>query len=332
MLQQTRAATVIPYYERFLERFPSLEALASAGTEEVLAAWSGLGYYRRARSLHAAAQEVARRFGGRIPGEVSLLRELPGVGAYTAGALASIAFGLPEPALDGNALRVLSRLLAIRGDPEVPGARRVIEAEARALLRKGAPGILTQALMELGALICAPALPRCDRCPVNRACRARAAGLQTTLPETPPKRSAVRLEAVVAVIRRGESYLMIRRAGEDLMRDLWEFPGGFLEKGEEGRRGLARLFRERLGGSLRAGEKMMSLRQTITYRQVTVSAYRATLSEPLPPSRRGRERVRWVRYRDLPRLPHGSATRRILERIGPGPPTGWAASPVRRRR
>ena len=184
MLQQTRVATVVPYYRRFLRRFPSLQALAGAPVEEVLSAWSGLGYYRRARALHAAAREVVDRLGGEIPADPSLLRRLPGVGSYTAGALSSIAFGLPEPALDGNSLRVFSRLLALGGDPRSPANRRVMEKAARRLLENGAPGDINQALMELGARICLPVSPRCDACPIRKECRARVRGLQSVLPET----------------------------------------------------------------------------------------------------------------------------------------------------
>jgi A/G-specific adenine glycosylase len=328
MLQQTQVATVIPYYRRFLIRFPSLKALAAARDDQVLSAWSGLGYYRRARSLHAAAREVRDRFGGKIPGSVSLLRDLPGVGAYTAGAVASIAFGLPEPALDGNALRVLTRLLAQRGDPETPERRRFFESAARELLRRDRnPGELNQALMELGALICVPGIPRCERCPLKSACRTRLLGLEKLLPESSPGRKAVDLEAAVAVIRRGTSILMIRRAGEALMRDLWELPGGFLEKGEDPRRGLERICRERLSASLRAGERMATLRQTITYRRVKLSIFGATLSEPLPKPR-DRRRLRWVAPGRLLDLPHGSATRRIMKALdtaGPDsdlPPAG----------
>jgi len=320
MLQQTQVATVVPYYRRFLRRFPTLRSLAGAPVEEVLSAWSGLGYYRRARALHAAAREVVDRLGGKIPSDPSLLRRLPGVGGYTAGALSSIAFGVAEPALDGNSLRVLSRLLALGGDPKSPVNRRLMEDAARRLLENGVPGDVNQALMELGARICLPVSPRCDACPVRRDCCARARGLQSVLPETSRGRPAVEMEAAVAVIRRGDSYLVIRRDGESLMAGLWEFPGGFLNPGESARKGLARIGRERLGAALRLREKMASFRQAITYRRVNVDAYRATLSEPLPAALNAGGAVRWIRPADLKGLPHGSATRRILEKIDPDRP------------
>ncbi len=331
MLQQTRVATVVPYYRRFLRRFPSLRALSRARVEEVLSAWSGLGYYRRARLLHAAAREVMVRFRGEIPADPLFLRRLPGVGDYTAGALASIAFGLPEPALDGNSLRVLTRLLAPEGDPRSPANRRAIEQAARKLLENAVPGDVNQALMELGARVCLPASPLCESCPVRKHCRARALGLQAVLPGASRGRATVGMESAVAVIRRGRSYLMIRRDGKGLMDGLWELPGGFLDPGEDPRHGLARIGREHLGAAVRVGEKMASLRHAITYRRVSVGAYRAVLSEPLAASVWRRAGVRWVRPADLGRLPHGSATRRILEKIEPAAPAR-RRSRVRRRR
>jgi len=332
MLQQTQVATVVPYYRRFLERFPTLRALAAAPAGKVLAAWSGLGYYRRAVALHAAAREVRRRFGGRIPADPLLLRTLTGVGDYTAGALSSIAFGLREPALDGNALRVLSRILALRGDPKSAANRRVMEGTARRLLEGGAPpGDINQALMELGARICLPASPRCMACPVRGDCRARARGLESVLPETSRGRRPVDMEAAVALVKRGGAYLMVRREGEGLMEGLWEFPGGFLVPGEDAEKGLARIGRERLGAPLKALERVASIRQAITYRRVKVSAYRATLSEPPPSRRRPGGAVRWVRPGELRRLPHGSATRRILERLGPEQPARAPRAPEGRR-
>jgi A/G-specific adenine glycosylase len=315
MLQQTQVATVVPYYRKFLARFPSLRALASQKVEKVLSAWSGLGYYRRARSLHAAAREVVGRFGGEIPREVSQLRRLPGVGPYTAGALASIAFGLPEPAVDGNVSRVLCRLLALRGDPRRRTARKILETVARELLREADPGEVNQGLMELGALICLPVSPRCVRCPLAPDCGARAAGIQGLLPELRPRRTSLDLEAAVAVIRRGRAFLMVRRAGEEVMDGLWELPGGYLRKDEEPRRGLARICRKRLGSAPRLGEPIASLRQSVTYRRVKVQVYQAALSEPLPRRGGNRPAARWVSPGDLPGIPHGSATRRILQRV-----------------
>src|SRR5437867_3362361 len=309
MLQQTQVATVIPYYERFVRRFPTVAALAKASPDAVLSLWSGLGYYRRARNLHAAAKELARIHGGKLPADPTLLRRLPGVGSYTAGAVASIAFGLPEPALDGNTLRVLSRLLAWRGNPKSGARLRAFDRLAREIVRGKSPGEITQALMELGALVCLPATPRCEHCPVRTECVAFEKGLQSALPETGTTRLSRDFEAAVAILVRKGSFLMVRRQGEGLMEGLWEFPGGILDDGESPREGLARIGRERLGEALMPLERLAIVRQTITYRRVKIGAYRAVLSEPGLRKRWSREVVRWVRPEAIHSLPHGSATR-----------------------
>lgn len=187
MLQQTRVETVIPYYTRFLERFPTPRALADAPLESVLAAWAGLGYYRRARLLHAGARAVVAQHGGVLPGDVKALRALPGVGDYTAGAIASIAFGLPEPVVDGNVERVIARLFALRGDPRRAPTRARLWALARRFADCDRPGDVNQALMDLGATVCLPVHPRCLLCPVRRFCAAHAQGDPERYPERRPR-------------------------------------------------------------------------------------------------------------------------------------------------
>lgn len=220
MLQQTRAATVAPYYERWLRRFPEWKTLAAASRDDVLLAWKGLGYYARATNLHRTASVVRDRHGGRLPRDPALLRTLPGVGEYTAGAVASIAFGVPVPAVDGNARRVLSRLL----DAPRPSASR-LRAEAARLLDPERPGDFNEALMELGATVCTPKSPRCDTCPVAAHCRARAAG---TAQERPAPRPAPRIRraefaVAVAVDELGRT-LLVRRPEVGLLAGMWEFP------------------------------------------------------------------------------------------------------------
>jgi A/G-specific adenine glycosylase len=319
MLQQTQVATVIAYYERFVRRFPSLRALAAAREEEVLAAWSGLGYYRRARNLHAAAREIVARHSGILPADPQALRALPGIGSYTAGAVASIGFDRPEPALDGNAERVLTRLLALRGDVASARVRRRLEEVARALLSCGKPSEITQALMELGALLCSPASPRCARCPLRGACRARAAGIQEQLPQSKPSRPAVRRQSAVAIVRSGGAYLMVRRSEPGLMQGLWEFPGDFLGSKESATAGLRRVGRERLGRALEAEREIARLTQTITYRRIRVSARAAQLSEPAPGGWQLPRNARWLTPARAQRLPHGSLTARLLALLEPAP-------------
>lgn len=199
MLQQTRVETVIPYYERFLERFPTPRALADAPLDAVLASWSGLGYYRRARMLHEGARAVVREHQGALPADAAALRALPGIGAYTAGAIASIAFGLREPLVDGNVERVLARVLALGGDPRAAATKKRLWTAARALADDPRPGDVNQALMELGATVCTPVSPRCLLCPLRAQCAARAAGDPERYPEK-PARAAVRTEQWSALV------------------------------------------------------------------------------------------------------------------------------------
>jgi A/G-specific adenine glycosylase len=210
MLQQTRVETVRRYYPRFLDRFPTPAALARASEDAVLSSWSGLGYYRRARMLHAAAKVVAAEHGGRVPAGAEARRALPGVGRYTAGALGSIAFGLPEPIVDGNVARVLSRLRGIEAPIGTPSSERALWAEAEALVRGDDPGALNQALMELGATVCTPRAPRCDDCPIRAGCIARASGRAEILPVPRARRAPreVELVAVVALDGRDRPWLV----------------------------------------------------------------------------------------------------------------------------
>jgi A/G-specific adenine glycosylase len=224
MLQQTQVVTVIPYYRRFLERFPTVRALAKAELSEVLGLWKGLGYYSRARNLHRAAQQIAKEHGGALPSSAEALLELPGFGRYTAGAVASIAFGEQAPLVDGNVARVLSRLCAVEGAP----GDRVREAKLWALagdLVKGKnPGDLNQALMELGATVCLPKGPLCLLCPVSTDCAALKQGRVEALPQARVRAPRKSLAFAVAVCRKGPKLLLARRPEGGLFGGLWELP------------------------------------------------------------------------------------------------------------
>jgi A/G-specific adenine glycosylase len=228
MSQQTRIETVMPYFERWMCRFPDVATLASAAEDDVLKQWEGLGYYSRARNLHAAAHAVRERHDGSLPGSYAALRDLPGVGDYTAGAVASIAFGAAEPAVDGNARRVLARLL----DEPAPSAAR-LRAVAAALVSTERPGAFNQALMELGATVCTPRSPSCDACPLASHCVARAAGTQAERPR-PKKAAAVPSFDVATLILRSrdDRVLLRRRPARGLLAGLWSFPGRELATGE----------------------------------------------------------------------------------------------------
>lgn len=224
MLQQTRVDTVVPYYERFLGRYPDAAALAGAELDDVLSMWSGLGYYRRARELHAAAREVVERYGGRLPSEASELRKLPGIGAYTAGAISSIAFGRAEALVDGNVARVLSRLEGIEDDVKSVAGSKRLWATAMRLVPADKPGAFNEALMELGATICTPRDPACGACPLRWACEAARTGRQGELPVVGAKARVPVVKMVAAVVRHGREVLFARRAEGGLFGGLWEAP------------------------------------------------------------------------------------------------------------
>jgi A/G-specific adenine glycosylase len=223
MLQQTRVAAVIPYYERFLERYPTVEALAAAGTAEVLALWSGLGYYRRARAALEAARQIAER--GAFPASREEIAALPGVGGYTAAAVASIAFDLPHAVVDGNVLRVISRLMNDPGDIGAGRTRKRFETIASSLLDPQRPGEFNQALMELGATVCLPREPKCLLCPLEASCAARHAGTERSLPVKLRATKTVSIERVLLIVERPGAMLFWKRNGESsLMPGFWELP------------------------------------------------------------------------------------------------------------
>lgn len=225
MLQQTRVDTVIPYFYRFIEQFPTVEALAEAEEEKVLKAWEGLGYYSRARNLQSAVKEVKEKYGGRVPDNPKAIAALKGVGPYTAGAILSIAYGMPEPAVDGNVMRVLSRILSIWVDIAKPATRKIFEEAVRKLISHENPSYFNQALMELGALICTPTSPKCLLCPVREHCHAFHEGTETELPiKTKNKKHRhVRIAAVVLTDEEGR-FLIHKRDENGLLANLWEFP------------------------------------------------------------------------------------------------------------
>ncbi len=223
MLQQTRVETVRAYYDRFMRRFPTVQALAEAPVEDVLKLWEGLGYYRRARNLHAGAQQVAAEFGGMIPDSVDALLTIQGIGPYTAGAIASIAFDKAVPAVDGNVIRVVSRLWGLRENVAIPSVRRRIEQTAADLVDKQRPGDFNQAMMDLGATVCVPGTPNCDACPLRGFCAALSQGDPEELPILPRKNPPRELCWDVCLILSGSRVLMRQRT-ETMLQGLWVFP------------------------------------------------------------------------------------------------------------
>ena len=223
MLQQTRAETVVSYYERFLARYPTVQDLASAPEEELLKAWEGLGYYSRARSLQKAAKEIVARYGGQLPADLEKLRALPGIGDYTAGAIASIAFGIPAAAVDGNVERVLCRWDAIKDEVGTPAVRRQIAARAQALVPPDRPGAFANAMMEMGATMCTPKNPKCLLCPVREGCMGFAQGIAQELPRK-AKKKAQRVENRAVLLVFCDNRVLIVKRQEKLLGGLFVFP------------------------------------------------------------------------------------------------------------
>jgi A/G-specific adenine glycosylase len=304
MLQQTRVATATPYYKAFLARFPTLDALASSRPQDVLAAWSGLGYYRRARHLREAARLVVRDHAGRVPNDPESFGRLPGVGRYTTGAVLSLAFDRPLAVLDGNVARVLSRLFAVSAAVRDPRGARRLWALADTLVPRRGAGEWNQALMELGATICVPRAPRCGTCPVRRLCRARAANRVDAFPPVAARHAAVELRRAVALIARDGRVLMARREGR-LLDGLWEPPGVDLRAGASAGAQLAAEL-ARLGVRARLAPSGRSVRHVITHRAITVALWHG---EPLGPMPRT-ARLRWVDPART-RLPLSALGRRI---------------------
>jgi len=314
MLQQTQAATVIPYFYRFTERFPTVQALAQAPLDDVLKLWEGLGYYARARHLHRAAQKVVAEFDGRLPDTVEELSKLPGIGRYTAGAIASIAFGRDAPVVDGNVRRVLCRLYAIRGDVRQSKIQSQLWALAEANLPKGKAGRWNEAMMELGATVCTPRSPRCDECPLASSCRALALGIQEKLPARADSKRTPHYDVTAAVIRKRGRVLIARRPLGGMLGGLWEFPGGKKKHRESLEECLQREIREELGIEIVVGQLVTRVEHAYTHFRITLHAFECRHA-------RGRPRAiqvadwRWVTLDGLDRFAFAVTDRKIIEAL-----------------
>lgn len=310
MLQQTRVETVKGYYHRWMERFPTVQALAQADEQEVLQLWEGLGYYSRARSLHRAAREVMTRFEGKVPASRVELETLPGIGRYTAGAIASIAFGLDEPALDGNLRRVLSRVFDIDVPITSPEGMQRLDELFAAHLPSGKAGDFNQALMDLGATLCTPRSPHCGECPVSDLCLARDRGVQEQRPIIKQRQPVPHYTVTAAVMQRGEQVLIAQRPREGLLGGMWEFPGGKQEPGETLAACLEREIQEELGVKIAVGEELGVFKHAYTHFKVTLHAFVCTLTDGEPRPVEASD-VRWVLREDLSQYPMGKIDRQI---------------------
>lgn len=316
MLQQTRIAAVLPYYDRFLRRFPDIEALARARQDSVLKFWSGLGYYSRARNLHRAARRIVARYHGQFPAELDIALKLPGIGRYTAAAVLSIAYNVPLAVLDGNVARVLARLDAIQGDLRAPKRWKELAARAQDLLARDAPGDWNQSLMELGETICTPRAPCCDACPISRACLARKLNLTAEIPAPRKKQAAVRQKIAAAILRDpfGRTLLVEDPGAHDevLFSRMWQFPA--LEVSSHPREELAEHLRVTLAlGDTVCLEPLPQARHGVTYRNITLLPFLALVAR-LPHC----ARTHILPLSHLTRashLPVSSATRKIAAAV-----------------
>ena len=310
MLQQTQIATVVPYYLRFLKAFPTVSHLARAPLERVLELWSGLGYYRRARHLHQAAQSITRQLAGTFPGDYDGLRTLPGVGDYTAKAVLSIAFNQPFAVLDGNVARVVARLYCLKGNLHQRQFRRTVEGALQKLLSRRSPGDFNQAMMELGQTICLPQGPCCLECPLHRWCGAYAGGNSEAFPDPRPRRAAESHHLAVALLRHRTRVAMMRGLADGLLDGLWNFPAAFGSSAAQALKGLHEKLHRLTPTRFSIGEPVAEFRHGITFRSIEGRVY------PVEPSRAFRHAsLRWFELKSLPQAAVSQLARKIVQKI-----------------
>ena len=304
MLQQTQIATVIPYYERWLARFPTVQDLAAVSLDEVLKLWQGLGYYSRARNMHTAAQTIVAEWNGRFPPTAAQLQTLKGIGRYTAGAIASIAYDEPVPVLDGNVIRVLSRFIDLPDDVTTSATKKQLWQLAADLVPAHRPGDYNQALMELGQTLCLSQNPRCLLCPLTADCLARQRGTQGERPVKPLRKNIPHYDVVAGIIwqndERGAAgkFLIAQRPLDGLLGGLWEFPGGKQEEGETLPQALRREIQEELAMAIDVGEFQTSIKHAYTHFRITLHAFHAVHLSGAP-QHIGVKDHAWVTLADL---------------------------------
>jgi A/G-specific adenine glycosylase len=314
MLQQTRVETVVPYYLRFMDQYPTVVSLAGASLEEVLKLWEGLGYYARARNLHQASRMVVDRFGGELPTSEQELAALPGIGRYTADALGAIVFHRDTLALEGNLRRVLARLFNIHLDPRRLEGERELRHRGRSILSEGRASEFNQALMDLGALLCTPRSPACNACPLAADCLAFQNGTQGDLPFRQPKGPLPLRQEVAAVLHENGNLLISRRPEGGLLGGLWGFPGGNKEPGESNHVALKRVIKEQLGLEIELEQPLTPLAHAYTHFRVNLQPFtcKALSNGGLL---RERTDVRWVKAHDLEDVPMGKLDRMLANEL-----------------
>lgn len=313
MLQQTQVKTVLPYYQRWLETFPTVEKLAAADLQSVLKAWQGLGYYARARNLHKAAQEIVQRHAGIFPNTLEAAMALPGIGQTTAGGILSLAYNLPVAILDGNVKRVLARLIALPVPPNK--AMKQLWQVSHSLLDPQHPRNFNQALMDLGATLCTPQNPACLLCPWQSHCQAYNLGVQSEIPMRDVSTPIPHKIIGVAVIWNDAGEILIdKRRPEGLLGGLWEFPGGKLEAGETLEACIQREILEELGIEIAVGDHLITIEHAYTHFKVTLNVYHCRHLNGIPQPLECEE-VRWVTLDEIDTFPFPKANEKIIEAL-----------------
>ena len=314
MLQQTQVNTVLPYYQKFLKRFPDIRHLARASLQEVLKAWEGLGYYARARNLRSAAGMVLDRYGGAVPQSWQDVRKLPGVGDYIAGAVLSIAFDKPYPVVDGNVKRVLSRLFAIEAEVNKSSSNKIYQTAAANLLDNRRPGVFNQAMMELGAMICKPQNPLCGTCPVQTQCQVYQSNRTTEFPRKLKKSPTPQYLIAVGVVFKKDRVLITRRKDDGLLGGLWEFPGGKIRNGENSEAACIREIKEEVNLTVGIDAHLCRVKHAYTHFRILMDVFccsyasgRVTLKGPVD--------FRWIELDKLEAYPLPKANHKFLSQL-----------------
>jgi A/G-specific adenine glycosylase len=325
MLQQTQVATVIPYYERFLKRFPTVHHLAKAPQDDVLKAWEGLGYYSRARNLHRAAAAIATDHGGSVPDTYDVLAALPGFGPYTTAAVLSIAYDQDHAVVDGNVIRVLSRLFDLNQDVTLPATRVSLQTLAQRLLPPGQAGSYNQAVMELGALVCTPRTPQCTDCPVATVCKARRRGTVGQRPVKPPRTITPHYTYAVGIVYKKGRLLIAKRPQKGLLGGLWEFPAARRNGNESLKACCLRGIEETAGVSASIKQRGSTVRHAYSHFRVTMHAFHC-----MHESGRARaaacEEVRWATPAEIDALAFSRANRKLIDSLKQADLLGFSAT------
>tara|TARA_Y100000591_G_scaffold328299_1_gene354510 strand:- start:223 stop:1365 length:1143 start_codon:yes stop_codon:yes gene_type:complete len=314
MLQQTQVVTVIPYFQRFIQSFPSLESLAKADQDDVLKHWEGLGYYSRARNLHKTAQLLVESYQAVMPSDFEELQRLPGIGFYTAAAISSIAFEKPVPVVDGNVLRVFTRFWGIYDDIRHNQVKTMLFHKLESYIKEAKPSDFNQAIMECGALICQPQSPSCMVCPLQQDCFAYANHKQAELPVKSPAKTVPTLDVVVGVVIHDNQLLIAKRPDDKMLGGLWELPGGKIESKESPEQALQRELKEEVNLDVCVGKKLVSVKHAYSHFKINLHAYECEIIRGIPVALSAIE-IKWVFFDDLKQYAFPKATIKIFDWI-----------------